>query len=233
MRLRNIPRAEGVIATHPLVVPWTGEEDLQSRKRSWGDQFAKRQPLYREIGTGKGQFLLEMARRHPDRNFVGMERYTSVLLRAVEKADRLAKEWGRQENLRFLCADARLLPALFDRGQVAGIYLNFSDPWPKARHAKRRLTSAAFLHRYEQVLAPGGRLAFKTDNTGLFAFSLEELGKAPAWEVEAATWDLHQDPVLGAGNVMTEYEEKFSAQGNKICKLVARLREDGEKSFGK
>jgi tRNA (guanine-N7-)-methyltransferase len=119
--------------------------------------------------------------------------------------------------------DARHLPDIFEKGEVDKIYLNFSDPWPKARHAKRRLTSREFLARYEKILAAQGCVEFKTDNRPLFEFSLEEVTEA-GWELLASTFDLHHDEKLMEGNVMTEYEEKFSSMGNPICKLIARQK---------
>ena len=122
-------------------------------------------------------------------------------------------------NLYFMRVDARLLPDIFDKGEVDKIYLNFSDPWPKARHAKRRLTSREFLARYDQILVPDGKVEFKTDNKGLFEFSLEEV-KETKWNLDAFTFDLHHNEEMVKGNVMTEYEEKFSSMGNPICKMV-------------
>ena len=116
--------------------------------------------------------------------------------------------------------DINYVAEVFDHGEVDRIYLNFSDPWPKDRHAKRRLTSRQFFARYDEVLAPEGRLEFKTDNQDLFTFSLEEIPEA-GWHLDASTRDLHHDPVLNEGNIMTEYEEKFSSLGNPICKLIA------------
>ena len=123
----------------------------------------------------------------------------------------------------FIRVDARLLPEIFEKDEVDGIYLNFSDPWPKARHAKRRLTSREFLKRYEQVLKKEGTVEFKTDNRGLFEFSLEEV-KESDWNLGVCTLDLHHDEELVKGNVMTEYEEKFSSMGNPICKMVIRQK---------
>ena len=128
------------------------------------------------------------------------------------------------QNLHFLRMDARGLPEVFAENEVAGIYLNFSDPWPKARHSKRRLTSREFLALYEKFLIDGGVLEFKTDNRALFDFSVEEFNEAPNWELSAVTYDLHHDEVLGVGNIMTEYERKFSLLGNKINKLIAVYR---------
>ena len=115
--------------------------------------------------------------------------------------------------------DARLLPEIFEKGEADKIYLNFSDPWPKARHAKRRLTSREFLARYDKILVPDGKVEFKTDNKDLFEFSLEEVKEA-GWNLEAFTFDLHHNEEMVQGNVMTEYEEKFSSMGNPICKMV-------------
>lgn len=215
MRLRNIPRAESVLEAHDKVIK--NEKELKGR---WKEVFGNDNPVYIEIGMGKGQFLTEMAARHPDRNYIGIERYSSVLLRAVERLDKLEADSWALENIRFICMDAAQIGEVFEKGEVRGIYLNFSDPWPKKRHARRRLTSREFFVRYDQVLAPEGRVEFKTDNQDLFRFSLEEADEA-GWRVLMSTWDLHSDPDMNRGNVMTEYEEKFSAKGNPICKLIA------------
>lgn len=212
MRLRNIPRAEGVLETHSTVI-----KDEENCRGHWADVFGNQNPLYIEIGMGKGQFLLELARRNPDINYIGIERYSSVLLRATEKFDMLETPLP---NIRFICMDATEIEKVFAPGEVSGIYLNFSDPWPKKRHARRRLTSKEFFARYDKILAPEGRVEFKTDNHDLFAFSLEQVEEAE-WKLLYHTWDLHHDEVLNQGNVMTEYEAKFSAQGNPIHKLAA------------
>ena len=146
----------------------------------------------------------------------GIERYSSVLLRALQKM-----EIEPLPNIRFLCMDASIITEVFDKEEVAKIYLNFSDPWPKERHAKRRLTSRQFFERYDKILARNGVVEFKTDNDDLFAFSMEEVAEA-GWTLDAHTFDLHHDPVLNEGNVMTEYEEKFSSLGHPIHKLIAR-----------
>ena len=217
MRLRNIPRAEGVLEAHDKVIK--NEKELKGR---WREVFGNDNPVYIEIGMGKGQFLTEMAARHPERNYIGIERYSSVLLRAVERLDKLEEDRGDRTlgNIRFICMDAAQIAEVFGKGEVQVIYLNFSDPWPKKRHARRRLTSRGFFARYDQVLAPDGQVEFKTDNRDLFRFSLEEAEEA-GWRVLMSTWDLHGDPDMNRGNVMTEYEEKFSAKGNPICKLTA------------
>ncbi|MGI6069522.1 MAG: tRNA (guanosine(46)-N7)-methyltransferase TrmB [Blautia sp.] len=212
MRLRNIPEAKKAILNSPYVI-----QKPEEKKGSWDGVFPEKKPLHMEVGMGKGRFLMDMARLHPDINYLGVEMYDSVLYRAIQKME----EQEALPNLLFLCVDARLLPDLFGKGEIDRIYLNFSDPWPKARHAKRRLTSGEFLERYAAILLPGCLLEFKTDNRELFEFSLEEIRQSETFSLVSFTYDLHRDEVLCAGNVMTEYEEKFSAMGNPIYKLTA------------
>ena len=214
MRLRNIPGAQDAILESAYVV-----QEPEKHKGSWGDVFEKKQPLHIEVGMGKGRFLMDLARLHPEINYVGIEMYDSVLLRGLQKRAELEQEGITYPNLYFMRVDARLLPEIFAKGEVDKIYLNFSDPWPKARHAKRRLTSRQFLTRYDQILVPEGKVEFKTDNKELFEFSLEEV-KDAGWNLDAFTFDLHHDAQMSEGNVMTEYEEKFSSMGNPICKMV-------------
>ena len=185
-------------------------------KGKWHDFLGNNNPIHIEVGMGKGRFLIDLARLHPEINYIGIERYTSVLLRAVQKMQE-----DELPNVHFLCIDAATLPDIFDRNEVDRIYLNFSDPWPKDRHARRRLTSSEFLARYDLFLAPDGRIEFKTDNQDLFTFSLEEIESSDKWHLDASTRDLHHDATMNEGNIMTEYEEKFSAVGNPICKLIA------------
>ena len=214
MRLRNIPGARETIAASEYVVH---EDVMREKKGKWDTVFEKAQPLYLEVGMGKGRFITELAGRNPENNYVGIEKYSSVLLRALEKRELLPE----LTNLRYLRMDAEDLPEVFGEGEVSGIYLNFSDPWPKDRHARRRLTSSEFLARYDCFLAPSGHIEFKTDNQDLFTFSLEEIECSEVWHLDASTRDLHNDPVMNQGNIMTEYEEKFSGMGNPICKLIA------------
>lgn len=211
MRLRNIPGSKEVIADSNFVI-----QNPEEHRGNWRAVFGNDQPVHIEVGMGKGRFVMDMARLHPKVNYIGIEMYDSVLLRAVQKREQLEMPL---ENLYFLRMDARNLPEIFAEGEVDRIYLNFSDPWPKDRHAKRRLTSVQFLERYEKILTPGGRVEFKTDNRGLFDFSLEQAPLA-GWKIEAKTYDLHHDAALCEGNVMTEYEEKFSSQGNPIHKMI-------------
>lgn len=212
MRLRNIPGADAEVANCPYVM-----NEPASLRGSWAERFEKKQPIHIEVGMGKGQFLFGMAAAHPDINYIGIERYTSVLLRAIQKID----PENPPKNILFICMDAAELPLIFAKDEISRIYLNFSDPWPKDRHARRRLTSAEFLTRYDQILIPDGTIEFKTDNRGLFDFSLEEIQQSDIWKLNAFTFDLHQEAEMCAGNIMTEYEEKFSSIGNPICKLIA------------
>ena len=164
---------------------------------------------------GKGRFIMEMAALHPEINYIGIERYSSVLLRALQKREQM-----ELPNIYFMCIDARELAEVFAPGEVNRIYLNFSDPWPKDRHARRRLTSPDFMKVYDKVLAPDGLVEFKTDNQDLFTYSLEAIPEA-GWKIDAFTRDLHHNEEMVQGNVMTEYEMKFSELGNPICKLIA------------
>ena len=211
MRLRNIPGADEAIADSPHCI-----QEPMAEKGRWHLIFGNENPIHIEIGMGKGQFIMKLAKEHPDINYIGIERYSSVLLRALQKM-----EIEPLPNIRFLCMDASIITEVFDKEEGAKIYLNFSDPWPKERHAKRRLTSRQFFERYDKILAGNGVVEFKTDNDDLFAFSMEEVAEA-GWTLDAHTFDLHHDPVLNEGNVMTEYEEKFSSLGHPIHKLIAR-----------
>ena len=210
MRLKNVPGSREVIAESRFVI-----HNPEENKGKWAGVFGNDAPLHIEIGMGKGRFLMDMAKLHPEVNYVGIEKYSSVLLRAIQKM-----EEEELPNVRFIRMDAEEITNVFGRGEVERIYLNFSDPWPKARHAKRRLTSREFLARYDQILVQDGKVEFKTDNKELFEFSLEEVEEA-GWNLEASTFDLHHNEEMVQGNVMTEYEKKFSDMGNPICKLIA------------
>lgn len=212
MRLRHIPGSEDAIAQSPYVV-----QDPSSRKGAWNQLFGNSNPIEIEVGMGKGRFITELAQKHPQINHIGIERYSSVLLRGLQKLSLLDQQ--APANVRFMCIDAKTLADIFAPGEVQKIYLNFSDPWPKDRHAKRRLTSPEFLAVYDQILAPEGSIEFKTDNRGLFDYSMESIPSA-GWTIDFYTYDLHgEHPEME--NVMTEYEMKFHALGNPICKLTA------------
>lgn len=209
MRLRNIKGADEFIANYPFVIQKSSEH-----KGKWSEVFGNHNPIHIEIGMGKGKFLMELAEKNPQINYIGVERYSSVLLRALQK-----HQETELNNLYFLCMDATLVEDIFQGGEIQKIYLNFSDPWPKDRHAKRRLTSREFLKRYDKILASDGTLEFKTDNRPLFDFSLEEVKEA-GWKLENYTYDLHHNQEMCENNIMTEYEEKFSSMGNPIHKMI-------------
>ena len=208
MRLRNVKGSREVIAVNEYVV-----RDEESMKGKWHELFGNDNPIHIEVGMGKGRFIMDMARLHPDINYVGIEKFSSVLIRAIEK-----QEIEKLPNLYFIRMEAEYLENVFDKGEVAYIYLNFSDPWPKDRHAKRRLTSVQFLERYKNILCEGGGVTFKTDNRPLFDITVEQADEA-GWRKESVTYDLHNSE-FAEENVMTEYEERFSSMGNPICRIV-------------
>lgn len=208
MRLRRVKRAEGVIENSRFV-----EKEPLTKKGHWHEFFGNDRPIHIEIGMGKGQFIMELARRNPTINYIGVERQESVLFRAAEKL-----EAEPLPNIVLLLYDAGSIEELFEKGEVDRIYLNFSDPWPKERHAKRRLTSGEFLARYALFLADDGQIEFKTDNRLLFDYSVESV-RENGWLSTYVTYDLHNSD-QAEGNIMTEYEEKFSKLGNHICKMI-------------
>ncbi len=216
MRLRHIKGAEEEIAESPYVV-----QEPKELKGKWHEFFGNNNPIRIEVGMGKGKFIMELAEKNPDVNYVGIERYSSVLLRGLQKRAEMDVS-----NIYFMRIDALELAEVFDKEEVDRIYLNFSDPWPKDRHAKRRLTSDRFLPIYDSILKKDGIIEFKTDNQGLFDYSMESIPEA-GWTIEASTYDLHNS-WMNEGNVMTEYEIKFSSEGNPICKLIASRNKDNE-----
>jgi len=209
MRLRNVKGAREDIEKNPYVI-----KDGEARKGKWNDLFGNDHPIHLEIGMGKGKFLMKLAEENPEINYIGIEKFSSVLIRALQK-----REEYEGDNLYFLRMDAEHLPDIFGEEEINQIYLNFSDPWPKERHAKRRLTSKEFFSRYDHVLKKDGTVIFKTDNRELFDFSLEQIPLA-GWKIRNYTYDLHHSE-FAEGNIMTEYEEKFSREGKAICRLVA------------
>ena len=218
MRLKNVPAAYPAIENSPFCVT-----DGALFKGKWETVFDKKRPLYLEIGMGKGDFILENAAAYPDINFLGMELYESVMYRGLQKYEALPEPYP---NLRFLRGNAEDIPEFFVEEEVDRIYLNFSDPWPKDRHAKRRLTSPRFLEKYYNILSDDGRIEFKTDNTGLFEYSVEVISESEKWDITALTRDLHKDEVMNKNNIMTEYEKKFSAMGNPINKMIFQKHHD-------
>ncbi len=209
MRLRNVTGSREVIAACDYVIH--NERECRGK---WKEIFGNDHPIRIEIGMGKGRFIMDLARQNPDINYIGIEKYSSVLIRGIQKL-----EADPLPNLYFIRMEAEEITTVFAEGEVDRIYLNFSDPWPKDRHAKRRLPSREFLRRYDEILIPDGVIEFKTDNYDLFQFALEELEPA-GWKILQMTEDLHHNAKMMEGNVMTEYEERFSSKGNPICKYV-------------
>lgn len=212
MRLRNVPGSREYIEECRFAV-----NEPEVLKGKWREHFNKESDskLHIEIGTGKGRFIHDLADINPDISYVGIEKFSSVLIRALEKA-----EVSQPHNLQFIRFDAEYISNIFEENEVNRIYLNFSDPWPKDRHAKRRLTSAQFLKRYESILSRDGDIIFKTDNRDLFDFSLEQVDLA-GWTLIDKTYDLHNSH-LNQGNIMTEYEERFSSEGIPICEMIIK-----------
>ncbi len=211
MRLKHVKGAEEYIAASTNVV-----QDYKEHAGHWNEYFGNDNPIRIEIGMGKGRFLMEMAGNNPKINYIGIEKYSSVLIRAVQKKEELDLP-----NITFILMDAEEITDVFAANEIDRIYLNFSDPWPKDRHAKRRLPSRQFLNRFKVILKDEGRIEFKTDNNNLFEFALEEV-EPGGFVLEQVTRDLHKDEEMNAGNIMTEYEEKFSGLGNKISKYIIK-----------
>ena len=208
MRLKNVKGANEIIIKGRYYI-----EDPYINKGNWNKVFNNDNPIYIEIGIGKGKFIVENALKYPNINFIGIEKYDSVLVRAIQKSNEL-----ELNNLKLVRMDAKRIEEVFDH-EVDRIYLNFSDPWPKDRHYKRRLTSYVFLDKYEHIFKNNKYIIMKTDNINLFNFSLESLTNH-GYNIEFMTNDLHS--LNDADNIMTEYEEKFSNKGIKINKLIAR-----------
>ena len=212
MRLRHKPWARDKIANHPeIVIP--NSKELSGK---WNEIFENEYPIHIEIGTGKGRFITEMAKANSHINFIGIERYESVIVTAL---DRILEEEDLP-NLRLLNEDAKNLTEIFAKNEVSQIYLNFSDPWPKNRHEKRRLTFKSFLDIYQYILKENGEIHLKTDNQGLFEYSLESFSRY-GMIVKNISLDLHNSDF--EGNIMTEYEEKFSKKGNRIYRCEAQF----------
>lgn len=212
MRLRYKPWAKDMIADHPNIVISNPEE----MKGHWHQLFGNHNPIHIEIGTGKGQFITEMGKRYPHINFIGIEAQSSVIVTALQ---RLIDD--EQPNVRLLHYDAQHITSCFADGEIDRVYLNFSDPWPKNRHEKRRLTYETFLADYEQILVQKGEVHLKTDNQGLFEYSLHSFSKY-GMLLKNISLDLHR--VASDDNVMTEYEEKFSEKGHRIYRCEAQFK---------
>ena len=212
MRLRHKPWAEEFINAHPEIVIPNPEEI----KGNWNAVFKNDYPLHIEVGSGKGQFVTGMAKQNPEINYIGIELYDSVIVSALENA--IAAQ--PLPNLRLLKVNGADLAKYFEKNDVDRVYLNFSDPWPKTRHAKRRLTHAEFLELYKSILVDHAEIHFKTDNRGLFEYSLTSMS-AFGMLIKDVSLDLHVN--MPEDNVMTEYEEKFSAKGQPIYRVEAKF----------
>ncbi|GAA4716992.1 tRNA (guanosine(46)-N7)-methyltransferase TrmB [Brevibacillus fulvus] len=212
MRLRNIPGAEQALLEYPTFV-----EQPTDYKTRWHERFQNDHPIHVEIGCGKGRFITTLAAKYPEINFIAIELKAEVVLRAAQRT-----EHRPIPNLAFVQYNAAQLTDLFGPGEISRIYLNFSDPWPKKRHHKRRLTYSSFLQLYKQVLKPDGELHVKTDNEHLFEFTLNQLSEA-LFQMRHITFDLHHSP-FAEENVLTEYEERFSARGQRIYRVEAICR---------
>ncbi|MBU2700560.1 tRNA (guanine-N7-)-methyltransferase [Sporomusaceae bacterium BoRhaA] len=210
MRLRRRPWIATAIQDYSDFIVNLNESLV---KPDWEALFGRKASLYVELGTGKGQFITELARQNPDRNYVGVEAQHDIIFYAARKAQE--KELA---NVKFLLMDANQLTEMFQVNSVMGLFINFCDPWPKKRHAKRRLTFHGFFDNYRQVLEKNGLLSFKTDNRDLFEFSLNEFVNANV-RLQNISLDLHESNMIG--NVMTEYETKFSSMGQPIYRLEA------------
>ncbi|HGD7086693.1 tRNA (guanosine(46)-N7)-methyltransferase TrmB [Enterococcus faecium] len=217
MRVRNRPGAAEMLAAHPNFVI----SDPTLWKGKWNELFENDHPIHIEIGMGKGQFITGMAKVHPEINYIGVEMQVSVVSIALDK---LIEQ--PLPNLKLLHVDGSALTEYFADSEVDQIYLNFSDPWPKKRHEKRRLTYKTFLAVDEQILRPNGEIHFKTDNQGLFEYSLASFSQYGM--ILKQVWlDLHQSQF--EGNIMTEYEEKFSSKGQRIYRVEAQFQDKTKK----
>lgn len=214
MRLRNIPEAQPVVDSYPELVRTLDYFALKDKKFTLDGFFPKEQPLHLELGMGRGLFITTLAARNPEINYLGIDQFTSVVYKALLKI----KE-APLDNLRFLILDITNLHFLLAENTVERIYLNFSDPWPAAGKARKRLTSARKLKMYKKFLKPGGEIFFKTDNEALFEFSLNQLAEED-FKLKNITFDLHNSK-FAADNIMTEYETRFSRQGKKIYRVEA------------
>ncbi len=207
MRLRNVKGAKEKILSSRYNI-----DNPFDNINKWNKVFNNNNPIYIEIGMGKGKFIIENAINNPDINYIGIEKFDSVIVRAIEKVEELDIP-----NLKFIRMDATRIDEVFNK-EIDKIYLNFSDPWPKDRHSKRRLTSSIFLEKYDKVFRNDNIIEMKTDNIDLFNYSVDSL-KEYGYNIEYITNDLHKENV---DNIMTEYEERFSKLNIKINKLIAR-----------
>lgn len=220
MRLRRKPWVDEAIHEFDDFVTSEGAKLGEEQQGHWAEKFGREAPLHVELGCGKGDFISQMAERCPEVNFVGIEMQQTVLYTAAKKV----AEKGLK-NVRLLVFDINHIEEIFAPGEVARFYINFCDPWPKKRHAKRRLTYRSFLEKYRSLLASGGEIHFKTDNRPLFDFSLGEFEYARL-AVRDISYDLHGEN--RPDNIMTEYERKFSGFGEKINRCEVIFPQEGD-----
>lgn len=213
MRLRKKPWADKEFEINERMI-----ENPEQMKGKWREFFGSDNPIHIEIGCGKGQFISKLSIENSNINYIAVEKQKLVIVTALRKARLM--EAG--DNLRFICADVSTLNEYFEEGEIERIYINFCDPWPRKKWAKRRLTHKNFLSVYERLFPEGGEINFKTDNRGLFEFSLNEIEARKEWRMENISLDLHNSEF--EGNIMTEYEEKFSSKGMPIYRLEAYYR---------
>lgn len=213
MRVRNRKGAGEMLAENAHIVV----ENPADFKGRWSERFGNDHPIHIEVGCGKGAFITRMAALHPEINYIAIDMQLSVLSYALDKAIE-----ADLPNVQMMLVDGAALSEYFADGEIDQVYLNFSDPWPKGRHEKRRLTYKAFLATYEKILRPEGEIHFKTDNRGLFEYSLVSLANY-GMELKKVWLDLHQDEEFAPQNVMTEYEQKFSQKGQVIYRLEAKF----------
>lgn len=207
MRLKHVKGANEIIEKGKYYV-----EDATNHIGNWKEVFQNDNPIYIEIGMGKGDFIIENALRYPNINFIGIERFDSVLVRAIQKSNEL-----ELDNLKLVRLDANYIDTIFSK-EISLIYLNFSDPWPKERHAKRRLTSPIFLEKYDKIFKDKANIMMKTDNNPLFEYSKESLENF-GYQIKSITRNLYQEDI--SQNIPTEYEKKFVKLGVKINRLEA------------
>ena len=214
MRLKNVKNAKTIMEQGKYYI-----EDASIYKGNWRTYFNNDNPIYIEIGMGKGDFIIKNALENPNINYIGIEKFDSVIVRAIQKSNEL-----EIDNLKLIRMDAEKIEEVFDK-EIDRIYLNFSDPWPKERHAKRRLTSPIFLDRYKNIFKGDVIIEMKTDNDDLFNYSYETLIENN-YDITYKTNDLHNEDIY---NITTEYEEKFVSMGIKINKLIAVYKNENGK----
>ena len=220
MRLRRVPGTREKLQHYGHLVVFKPIE----QKGKWHQCFGNDNPLCLEIGCGRGKFIVNSAKEFPERNFIGLELREEMIMDSINRLDS-----EPPQNMKFIWENANLLPDIFEQGEVDTIYLNFSDPWPKKRHAKRRLTHINFLETYKKILNPKGQIVLKTDNRNLFDFSQHQLIEA-GFRLYEVDYDY---PLKGAtGDVPTEYEMRFRRKGNPIHRLVAEIDDNARDTEG-